>query len=368
MTGATGLIGSKWLQRLLAVDPDRHITVLTRTPSHVLECKRITVLAADLTAPHLGLSNTCRRALADSIIGIIHCAADIRFGLPLSQARDVNARGTSKLLELARSCRHLEKFAHISTVYVAGRCPGRLPETLWTNTAGFFNTYQQSKYEAEELVARAMPDIPAAVFRVSSIIGDSVSGRVEQFNYFHQLLKFVPRNPLPVMPGIPDAPVDLIASDWAVAALSALYESSFEPGSFYNLSAGPSNSLTVREIVKITFDQVCHCGSPSIETARIPELVSVEEFDRFVHKNMRGKGSICELVGRLAQFLPHLAIRQHFENDRTLATLAARAVRLPSIRSYYPKVIQYCLDSHWGHNSATTGHIREEYKCRMTTT
>jgi nucleoside-diphosphate-sugar epimerase len=339
LTGATGLIGTKLLGRLLDADPHRQVIVLARRAASVgfADSGRVSILAGDLTAPGLGLAEDDRRALAGSITEILHCAADIRFDLPLLQAQEVNTRGTSRVLDLARACGHLKKFAYISTVYVAGKTPGPWPEARRTNTDGFFNTYQQSKYEAEELVAEAMPEIPAAVFRLSSIIGDSATGTVDQFNYFHRLLKFVPRNPYPIMPGIPDARVDLIASDWAVAALSCLYEADFHPGRFYNLSAGPSHSLTVREIVEMTFEHIS-------SHRPLPEIVSLEEVERFVQSRINaGDRRIQALFGVVSLFLPHLAIRQHFENTQTLAALAARGIRLPPIRSYYPKVIEYCL-------------------------
>src|SRR5439155_4478020 len=114
------------------------------------------------------------------------------------------------------------------------------------------NTYQQSKYEAEELVMRAMTEVPAAIFRLSSIIGDSRSCVVRQFNYVHWLIRLFPQNVLPIAPGRPDAPVDLIASDWAIPALAYLFEVAFVPGRFYHIGAGRERSLTVREMLNLT--------------------------------------------------------------------------------------------------------------------
>jgi len=135
-------------------------------------------------------------------------------------------------LKPASKCRHLEKFGYISTVYVVGRMAGCFSEDIVRHESGFYNSYQQSKYEAAKLVTRAMDELPAAIFRLSSIIGDSPTGAVQQFNHIHRLIRLFPRNVLPIMPGLPDTPIDLIASDWTMAALAYLFELGFEPRRF----------------------------------------------------------------------------------------------------------------------------------------
>jgi nucleoside-diphosphate-sugar epimerase len=218
----------------------------------------------------------------------------------------------------------------VSTVYIAGKTPGALAEASFINETGFFNTYQESKYDAERLVVAAMTEIPAVVFRLSSIIGHSQTGAISQFNYFHQLLRFIPENPLPIIPGIPDTPVDLIASDWAIGALSSLYESRFEPGRIFNVCAGPANSLTAAEALSLAFKDTG-------ETP--PRLVSMEEFERFT----RNRPRLQRVLNVVLHFLPQIAIRQSFESESTLGLLAGLAVHLPDIRVYYPKVIENCL-------------------------
>src|ERR1051325_9150527 len=200
LTGATGLVGSELLQVLPGARPDRRLIVLTRTPDKIAslnQSAQITVIEGDLTRPGLGLHTAALRQIQKEITEIIHCAAETRFGLPIEQARATNTRGTSNLLKMARGCKRLEKFAHLSTVYVAGRTVGHIPEAMLGNESGFTNTYQQSKYEAEQLVFEAMPELPVAIYRLSTIVGDSKTGLVRQYNYFHQILRLFARNVLP---------------------------------------------------------------------------------------------------------------------------------------------------------------------------
>ena len=59
---------------------------------------------------------------------IIHAAAAVRFSTPLEESRAVNTKGTEQLLRLAFDCPNLKRFAHISTIFVAGRMEGEIRE------------------------------------------------------------------------------------------------------------------------------------------------------------------------------------------------------------------------------------------------
>jgi nucleoside-diphosphate-sugar epimerase len=353
LTGATGLIGSRLLGRLLSSKPDRFVFALTRQRGKFVSPgldSRLTVLEGDLSRPGLGLDKAVLSKLQSSLTEIVHCAAETRFGLPLEEARATNTYGTRQLLDLARCCKRLEKYVHLSTVYVTGRSTGVTPEAPLQHANGFCNSYQQSKYEAELLVVEAMGHIPAAIFRLSSILGDSQTGKVDQFNYVHQLLKLFSRNVLPVAPADPTAPVDLIPTGWAIAALAHLFDGAFVPGRVYNLCGGPEASLTVAELIDLTiaaFEK--HPMGYRWLPIRIPELVSLPEYEAFVEAS-RSKGDrlLNELLRVLSYFLPHLGLFQAFENNNTRRGLVGSGLELRPAREYYPKVIDYCLETDWG--------------------
>ena len=298
--------------------------------------ERVTALRCDLATDEIRVGDEWLAQVSE----IIHCAADIRFGISLEAARAANVEGTGRVLQMARRCSRLTKFAHISSVYAAGKLEGELPEQPFPPAAGFFNVYQQSKYEAERLVLDAMTTVPVAIFRLSSVIGTS-GGEVQQFNYFHQLLKMIPNSgPLPVMPGDPGAPVDLIASDWAVAALDHLFEHCFEAGRIYHVCAGSAGALPVRTLVDLSFRKFA---------MRPPRLVSTAEFERFAAAQRGASEGVIRVMFRvLDQFLPHLTLYQSFENARTKANLESAGIRMPAIESYYEKIIDYCVRTNWG--------------------
>jgi nucleoside-diphosphate-sugar epimerase len=355
LTGATGLVGSELLPLLLRANPRRRVVCLARSNSLAFRHPRVSSLEGDLTLPGLGQDSSSLRELRHSVTEIIHCAADTRFGAPLEEARAANTQGTRNLLTLARSCARLEKLAHLSTVYVVGRSAGHFAEAPVRQRNGFSNTYQISKFEAEAAVVESMRDIPAAIFRLSSIIGDSSTGRVRQFNYVHKLLRLFPRNLLPVAPGDPKALIDLISLDWAIPALAYLFERNFVAGRVYHLCAGREGSLTIREIIDLTtsaFER--HPIGRSWMPIRVPEFVSLRQYEAFVETRRRQHDKLMnELLRTLGYFLPHLGIVQTFENRDTMSDLATSGLQLPAVRDYYGKVVQYCLDTKWGRQTAT---------------
>jgi nucleoside-diphosphate-sugar epimerase len=355
LTGATGLVGGEMLPLLTARG---RVVALGRNRDKLaaMACiDGVSALAADLTAPDLGLDVSTLEWLAAGVTEIIHCAAETRFGLPLEQARAVNVDGTRRLLHLARRCRRLDRFACLSTVYVAGRKTGCIAESPISSPVEFSNTYQQSKFEAEELVLEAAGEIPVAIYRLSSIIGEAATGKVKQFNYVHQLLRLLPRNVLPVAPGDPKAPVDLIPSDWAAPALACLIERRFEPGAIYHLCAGPAGSLTVGELIDLTVGAfAAHPTGRQLGPIRLPRLASLQEYEEYVTQARRkGDRLMNELLRVLGYFLPHLALNQAFENRRATEALAASGLVLPPIRSYYSRVVHSCLDTNWGRGIST---------------
>lgn len=356
LTGATGMVGNELLRALLRENPGRNIAVLVRNPEKFrldAAFANVEVLRGDLTRPQLGLDDAHIEKLRRSLSEVIHCAAETRFSLPLDDVRATNVGGTENLIELVGTCSRLEKFAYISTVYVAGRREGRIPEAAITTPPEFSNSYQQSKFEAEELVLHFAGQMPVAIFRLSSIIGDSQTGHVKQFNYVHHLLRLFPRNVLPMIPANPSAPMDLVPCDWVVSALARLFDDHFAPGRIFHLCAGIENSLTLSEVIELTtriFES--HPQAKRWLPIRVPKMVSLAEYQEFVNERLQsGDRLLKELLRVLDFFLPQLAFFQEFDNSVTSKLLTDSDFKFPPIRETYARVVKYCLDSNWGQNA-----------------
>src|SRR6201996_8053413 len=201
LTGATGFLGMEVLARVLEAG-DRQVIALVRAaddgaaeerldgvlaklwedPSPYRD--RVRAVAGDVTQPELGLSPATRSELAELTGAVMHCAASISFDLPLDEARAINVEGTREIIGFARQAKsggRLDRFIHVSTAYVAGITKGTFRERQLDAGQKFRNTYEQTKWEAEHVVAEA-DDLAPVVARPSIVMGESTSGWTPAFN------------------------------------------------------------------------------------------------------------------------------------------------------------------------------------------
>ncbi|MFL6449564.1 MAG: SDR family oxidoreductase [Bryobacteraceae bacterium] len=347
LTGATGLFGRACLPRLIARHGAKAILALVRQGRDTSELAAAGVrsIEVDLSRLNLGLSKTNYRSVAESAKSIVHAAADIRFGIPLTDSRRVNVLGTENLLRFAGHCPRLERFAQISTVYVWGGRPGGMREEP-AQPGPFFNSYQQTKFEAEQVTLAAMATVPATIYRLSTMIYDGSASRVCQFNYFHQLLRLAAVNPLRAIPALPEAKIDLIASDWAARIFDFLFANRWRPGEIFHLCAGPEHSLRVDELFAMTFDLL---GM----SARRPRIVTQDDFDTHTSEIL-STPSRKQMWQSLSRFLPHMGVDQTFHCTRLNEAIAGRDdLRRPDSRWLFRHALSYCIRTRWNQPCST---------------
>jgi nucleoside-diphosphate-sugar epimerase len=196
LTGATGFLGSQ-IARLLLRDTDHRLAVLVRGQDEeearrrlervwsdwpetqgAVAGGRVRVLPGDLSRPGLGLDPLTYAELTRTLTHIVHAAAELKLDGELEELRRINVEGTARLLELARTAHAdhgLERYAHVSTAYVAGGRTGEVAEEELTDRYGFSNAYEQTKYEGELKVREAMRELPVSVFRPGMVVLPLVS-------------------------------------------------------------------------------------------------------------------------------------------------------------------------------------------------
>jgi nucleoside-diphosphate-sugar epimerase len=341
ITGGSGLVGSGLVRLLQSDNSNRQIVILTRHPGALLPSPNVAAIRGDLRREGLGLDEPAARTLRASVVEIIHCAADVKFTSSLEQSRQVNTEGTRRLLDFAALCPHLEKMAHISTLFIAGRRPGTVLEQPLHHDCGHFNVYTRCKHETEHIVLDRMRSLPVAIYRLSSIIGNSVTGRVSQTNYFHSLIRLVPRAyDVAAIPGSPETPVDLIADDWAAKALAFLYEHHFVPGRIHHICAGPDRSLKAGELLNMAFRIYNAKRRTALEP---PRMLDLSEFKRYGKDSMSwADGPVSHL---LSTFLPHLAVHQQFDRGATGKLLDSAGLTLPPSFRLVKAVLQQTLSA-----------------------
>ena len=236
VTGATGHLGPHLIAELLRLDEFEQIYVLARGASEpaaarvrtidriaraMLEsrgerAKRALVVPIDIdlfNSNSLGM----RRVRGETTV-VLHAAADTRFTAPYEELHRANVVSTLAMSRFAASCSQLRQLLFVSTACVAGRCTGSIPEHLLDNAAGFANTYEQTKWEAEQVVVESQ--LPARIARLTTCVGSDSDGYVNRLGAVHHLLRWMSRGLVPMIPGTESTPIDLISTDLAAAWLA----------------------------------------------------------------------------------------------------------------------------------------------------
>ena len=353
VTGGTGTLGRELVRRL-ARDPQApRIVVLSR---HGREAEpafpsSVRILHGDLRAgAGLDLSVKAREELSAEVTEILHCAAETRFTRSLEEARAVNVVGTRSLMEFAGTCRRLRRFGCFSTVYVAGLRTGRFTEDdLEVGEAGFANSYERSKSEMEREVRAWMADLPVAVYRLSTLMGDSVTGAVGRPNAFHHALSLLYHGLAPMIPGDPQHRVDLVAVDYVAAAACWLFRHRFEAGRTYHLCSGSGKSGTLAELIDAAIDSF-HRFRPDwrrrqAEKPAVVDLATYELFVRSVEET--GNEVLLRATRAVQSFATQLAYPKIFDTARTEAALGGSGLRPPPVLDVLPKVVRSCIEADW---------------------
>jgi thioester reductase-like protein len=364
VTGATGVVGSAVVQRLLA-DPDNHITLLIRGASDTDVQDRlrellkfcearddgmrasVAALRGDTSLPLFGLAAVAHANLSRTSTHLVHCAALVRMNLPLEEARRSAVTAARNVLDLAQRCLQagqLEKVEILSTVGVGGRRVGPLPERWIMEPRSFHNTYEQAKAEAEDLYrSKSIEGIPLTIHRPSMVVGDSRSGRIIRFQIFYHLLEFLTGiRTFGIFPSFGAARLDIVPVDFVARAVVWSSSQRNTAGRVLHLCSGPEGSIRLRDLQ----DQVRSKWRQS--GVRLPPVISVPRqlFGAALPAIAAvSPATVRKAIGTLPVFLDYLADDQAFDNAGTLSLLETCSISLPAVHEYLPGVIASYLDA-----------------------
>ena len=242
------------------------------------------------------------------------------------------------MLEFAEQTRQsgagLERYGHISTAYVAGTHAGRFCESDLDVGQEFRNSYEQSKFEAEQLV-RAHQGLPFTILRPSIVVGDRLSGWTSAFNVLYWPLRAFARGLFTAVPGIPSAPVDVVSVDYVADAIYALCDGGGgAAGETYHLTAGASAS-TIAEIAQ---------AASRYFKRPLPRVLSPSEWATF-----RGGGEAerSALEGSSVYF-PYFSVGTVFDETATRARLDPLGLQASPLGEYLERLLDFATRSRWG--------------------
>jgi len=360
LTGATGFVGMELLARYLE-RTDRRVYALVRgADDHEVAARvqrtlhslfgadhryaeRVIAVRGDITRPGLGLRGE-RDRLAEGVSEVVHGAASVSFELGLETSRAINVEGTRRMLEFAERCHDrggLRRLSYISTAYVAGEHTGCFSEDELDVGQRFRNPYEQSKFEAETLVARSRGRLPITVLRPSIIVGERDSGWTASFNVLYWPLRAFARGAYPALPARADAPVDVVPVDYVTDAIFALSQAPEAEGGTFHLTAG-AHTTSVGELVELA-------------TARFqrppPRLIAPWLYRHLIHPLLVHAGSdrrYRQVLARSEVYFPYFSMAVVYDDRCSRAALRAANIKPPPLAGYFDRLVEFALAAEWG--------------------
>jgi thioester reductase-like protein len=367
ITGATGFVGQNLVHKIIKTERNTNLVLLVRgttdeeaitrmeiilmTVFKDIEIdklrKRIEIVKGDVSKQNLGLTAIQYQKLTNNVTHIIHSAAMTKFDLTLAEARAINCTGTKNVMEFARQALRfgkLSKVAHISTAYVSGNRPGVIYEGELDFNQRFSNTYEQSKFESEQMIRKFFKDIPVIIFRPSIIVGHSKTGETTSFNVLYYPLKLLYRGYLKIIPGWKDVLMDVVPIDFVCDSIyHILLKTSITGGKTYHLTAGMDKALTLKELTSLA-TYFFNRSSKQREITNaifLPPIIvsSLVKTLLFFATKIR---QIVEIYG------PYMAVKRAFDNRDAMKILTQANITPPALTSYLENILGYCINTDWG--------------------
>ncbi|CAG9767775.1 unnamed protein product [Ceutorhynchus assimilis] len=309
ITGGTGFMGKVLIEKMLRSCPEvKRIILMVRSKKgkHPKErvreifanplfdmvkeqrgkdiIEKVDAVVGDVMLPQLGISEEDREMLASEVHFIYHCAATIRFDEPLRRAVLLNARGTKFMLDLAKECKKLLCFIHVSTAYchLSERILYEIPypppadphkviqAVEWLSDdiidsitpkilQDIPNTYAFTKALGEALVVeqKELGNLPVIILRPSVVIPiykEPIPGWTDNINGPTGLLIGAGKGVLRTMYCKQESYADYLPVDIAVNAsmISLWYYSTQNKEKWiYNLTSSAEHKVTMEEIITI---------------------------------------------------------------------------------------------------------------------
>jgi long-chain acyl-CoA synthetase len=318
---------------------------------------RVEVLAGDVSLPRLGLDDAAFSRLAGRITHIIHTAADLRLDAPLEELRRTNLLGSANMLQLARLAQRdhgLERYAHVSTAYVAGARSGAIAEADLTGEDGFSSAYEHSKYEGERLVQAAKSELPVSVFRPGMIVGAADTGEIRTFNTVYFPLRLYLTGKLSLFPADGRLPVNIIPVDYVAEAVVRLTFCPEAKGLNFHLTA-PAESLPrageLVEFVRAWARENLGLRLPRARFIRLP--LPHPRTNESEHHRPARRTTLGSDLGGLLALLPYFNERKQFRRDNVDRLLGPYAL---DWREFLPRLLAYAVDQGFMHRLERTVH------------
>jgi NAD(P)-dependent dehydrogenase (short-subunit alcohol dehydrogenase family) len=234
VTGATGFIGKRLVQKLL-LRKGAVVHVLIRPGSEGKlkdlrefcggSAARLLPVSGDLTRKKLGVSAEQIKQLKGTIDHAYHLAAIYDLGADEASQVEVNVEGTRNTVEFAKAI-DAGHFHHVSSIAAAGLYEGVFREDMFEEAENYEHPYFMTKHVSEKIV-RQECKVPWSMYRPAMVVGDSQTGEMDKIDgpyYFFKLIQRMRQLLPPWMPsiGLEGGRINIVPVDFVVDALNAI--------------------------------------------------------------------------------------------------------------------------------------------------
>jgi NAD(P)-dependent dehydrogenase (short-subunit alcohol dehydrogenase family) len=351
VTGATGFIGRRLVERLLAREGDIHVVVrdgstgkLDALVERLGGAERIHAVRGDLSEPMLGVDASVRAALRGKVDHFFHLAAIYDMTADETQNALLNVAGTQNAIDLAN---YLEAgiFHHTSSVAVAGTYEGHFNEDMFDEGQEQPSPYHRTKFQSEKLV-RAQVEGAWRVYRPAIVVGDSRTGEMDKIDgpyYFFKALQKV-RHALPEwfpLIGLEVGWTNIVPVDWVAAAMDHIaHEPGYDGQAFHLINPRPQRAGEVLN----TFARAGHAPQLALRvdkrmTDMLPKGVLSYAMKLPALKDVRR--TILADLGIPETVIQHMALVPRFDGRDAQRALKGTGIDVPPLESYADKLWDY---------------------------
>nr|KYP53438.1 Fatty acyl-CoA reductase 2 [Cajanus cajan] len=158
ITGATGFLAKVFIEKILRTEPDvgkmyllikaeNKQTAMERLQNEIIDTElfrclqqihgksyqafmlsKLVPVVGNVCEHNLGLDEDISNVIADEVDVIVNSAANTTFDERYDTAININTIGPCHLMNIAKKCKMLKLFLHVSTAYVNGQRQGRIME------------------------------------------------------------------------------------------------------------------------------------------------------------------------------------------------------------------------------------------------
>jgi nucleoside-diphosphate-sugar epimerase len=304
----------------------------------------VALIEGDPAAMDLGLSGAEFRTLTREVDHVHHMAHVAAGSAPRGVARRGNVVAANEILEFCRASSSLSCLVFHSTAHVSGDRTGVVYEDDLVSGQSFRSEVEETRMQAELLARRAMREIPIAVVRPTTLVGDFDPIDDERLDGIYLLALFIVATPAEIaipFPGDGASPLNIVPVDFVVQAAHAIGRAPGSAGRTFHL-ADP-HPLQARRVAELC----ARAGGKRTARSHIPSNLA---------KALLRTPGIERFVRSPRAFVEQLTTAVRYDTRNADLILRGSGVACPPFETYVGELV-----------SAVQDHLKARQKRREAT-